>query len=746
MSTQAMKHKIEEENEVQTGNDENKTPNNGEQEPSAKKAKLENEGTKQINTAESSVVENIEAESKVGMKMLINKYRFQGIIKQRFSDFMVREIDLDGNKTFLTDTNHVDDQKPATESNKGEPKEMKDTTCPIDDVTLVKRIDDFAKNESEETLDDRITFLNNDKENRKACHMYFKTKYQNLETDVINKENDTREFVIYYKKSKKGDPRARKNRNTEGQFCHFVLHKQNKDTMDTINLLSKKLRITSKLFSYAGTKDRRATTIQRVAVKQCRSKRLKELNKILINIVLGNFQYKSEPLKLGDLSGNEFTLIIRDVTNATENQIMDACRSLQENGFVNYFGLQRFGTGGAGTHEIGRALLKDDFEKACNLILAEPSENDNDRSKERNALKIYSNNKDPQKAFQALRNRNGIEGKLLSCLKNSPKDFLGALGRLPRNTRLLYLHSYQSFIWNNAVSYRLEKFGFKPVVGDLVLTSETDEEGHKKARLLTEDDIASNTFTIEDIVLPMPGYDVIYPNNSCYDYMKSLMEKDGLDITNMRRAQKDNSLSGAYRTFLVKPKNMTWELMRYDDFTISLIENDVDKMKKSEEEEKTKTKNENECKKESGEEIGENMKAKSSGDSETIKIGSGVDFAVGADDGNKIIISDDENEAKNSTETKITEIESSVNSVNSEPDKSGKSESAMETDSKTEADINDKDSKTLGVSDGKYLALKLIFQLPSSCYATTALRELLTSDSSFKAQQQLNANFNKKKM
>ena len=123
--------------------------------------------------------------------------------------------------------------------------------------------------------------------------------------------------------------------------------------MDTINLLSKKLRITSKLFSYAGTKDRRATTIQRVAVKQCQSKRLKDLNKALINIVLGNFEYKTEPLKLGDLSGNEFTLIIRDVTNATESQIMDACRSLQENGFINYFGLQRFGTGGAGTHEIG---------------------------------------------------------------------------------------------------------------------------------------------------------------------------------------------------------------------------------------------------------------------------------------------------------------------------------------------------------------------------------------------------------
>ena len=92
---------------------------------------------------------------------------------------MVREIDLDGNKIFLTDTNHVDDQKPTTESNTRESKEP-DIPCPVEDVALVKRIDDFAKNESEKTLNDRITFVNNDKENRKACHMYFKTKYPNL--------------------------------------------------------------------------------------------------------------------------------------------------------------------------------------------------------------------------------------------------------------------------------------------------------------------------------------------------------------------------------------------------------------------------------------------------------------------------------------------------------------------------------------------------------------------------------------
>lgn len=47
--------------------------------------------------------------------------------------------------------------------------------------------------------------------------------------------------------------------------------------------------------------------------------------------------------------------------------------------------------------------------------------------------------------------------------------------------------------------------------------------------------------------MPLPGYDVIYPEHESRDFVKGLLESDGLDITDMRRKQKDCSLSGAYR-------------------------------------------------------------------------------------------------------------------------------------------------------------------------------------------------------
>ena len=49
-----------------------------------------------------------------------------------------------------------------------------------------------------------------------------------------------------------------------GDYCQFVLYKENKDTMEAINFISRLLKVKSSAFHYAGTKDRRAITSQLV--------------------------------------------------------------------------------------------------------------------------------------------------------------------------------------------------------------------------------------------------------------------------------------------------------------------------------------------------------------------------------------------------------------------------------------------------------------------------------------------------
>lgn len=52
-------------------------------------------------------------------------------------------------------------------------------------------------------------------------------------------------------------------------------------------------------------------------------------------------------------------------------------------------------------------------------------------------------------------------------------------------------------------------------------------------KVLTDtDDLAA--YTIQDVVLPQPGFDVVYPANALGDKYKEIMGRDGLDPTKMR--------------------------------------------------------------------------------------------------------------------------------------------------------------------------------------------------------------------
>ena len=86
---------------------------------------------------------------------------------------------------------------------------------------------------------------------------------------------------------------------------------------------------------------------------------LRGANKRLRGVTVGNFEYVTAPLRLGALLGNRFTLVLRNVDPEARSTVADAATALHDSGFINYFGLQRFGSGDAPTHRIGASLTSE---------------------------------------------------------------------------------------------------------------------------------------------------------------------------------------------------------------------------------------------------------------------------------------------------------------------------------------------------------------------------------------------------
>ena len=77
--------------------------------------------------------------------------------------------------------------------------------------------------------------------------------------------------------------------------------------------------------------------------------------------------------------------------------------------------------------------------------------------------------------------------------------------QIPFSSRLMYVHSYQSLVWNRVVTHRIQEHGFQPIPGDLVPGNGNGPQ------VLTEETLPQ--YTLHDVILPLPGYDITLPNN-----------------------------------------------------------------------------------------------------------------------------------------------------------------------------------------------------------------------------------------
>ncbi|KAF9116748.1 multisubstrate pseudouridine synthase 7 [Mortierella sp. AM989] len=546
------------------------------------------------------------SEDMVGIRAFVDPSipGFSAIIKQRYSDFIVNEVDMQNETVRLTSyevptpnaevAKLREDRDQAKEDAAQANRDMSDEDKLVELSALLANDEEIMAQIKKmlESFGNDLEFVNlkpeEDKVKRTEIHKLIKERFSGR---MISETVEGTIRLRMHKKKDNFDTRGRAKTDTwkdfGGEFCRFCLFKENRETMEAVNFLVTSLRVPAKVFSFAGTKDRRGVTSQWVTAHKVKAERLVGLNKSLRNMRLGNFSYVSRGMKLGDLSGNRFTITLRNVLVDSEATLNRSMTSLRDKGFINYYGMQRFGTGSVGTHEIGAAMLRSEWEAAVNLIMKPRLGEGPDLEK---ARKHWAEHKDAKEALKLFPKRWVAEHQILWSFQKAGhlRSPLDALTNVPRNLRLMYVHAYQSFVWNHMLTERIRLYGTdKPVVGDLVAEDKAILEvldeidgpsrgDHVRAKVLTEQDV--DQYTIYDVVLPLPGHDVIYPTHAIGEKYKELMTKEGLDPHQMRRSNKDYSLTGSYRAILSKPENVEWEIMRYDEPNLPLTLTDLERL------------------------------------------------------------------------------------------------------------------------------------------------------------------------
>jgi tRNA pseudouridine13 synthase len=127
-----------------------------------------------------------------------------------------------------------------------------------------------------------------------------------------------------------------------GSNLILKIKKSNISTFKLITVLAKATNLEYRDIGYAGLKDKNATTIQYISIpKKYEKEILSNLTSQKIEIL--EKSYNRFPIKIGNLKGNRFSIILNRVTPKANINIRAVALQMQKEGIPNYYGYQRFG-------------------------------------------------------------------------------------------------------------------------------------------------------------------------------------------------------------------------------------------------------------------------------------------------------------------------------------------------------------------------------------------------------------------
>ncbi|KAM7378164.1 hypothetical protein PAMA_013182 [Pampus argenteus] len=456
----------------------------------------------------------------------------------------------------------------------------------LSQLVTEEEAEDFFRFIDAKVRDSSYTFQPDDnKEHRTAVHHFLSRRFGKLvETKSFSEEERT---AITVRLRERGRPKKRtaEDRKEEEVYTAFTLRKENLETLEAISYMAAALGVLPSDFTYAGIKDKRAITYQSMVVKKVSAQRLKEKTVEFEKrgMRLSHVHSVSEPLRLGRLQGNHFDLVVRhlrphgagdthpsgaDTHTRLAALVKEAVENVKAKGFVNYYGPQRFGSGQTiQSDKVGLALLKEDMVNAVRLFFTPEDGNDPQSQAKRHFLQT-DNAKESLALMPLSKARERLMLRALNRYGTGPDGCAQAWLSLPHSMRVFYPHAYCSRVWNEAVAHRLATLGHIARQGDLVWIQtgqnklEDREESSTQIHVVTHQEEQEGIYSLGQVLLPMPGNTVKYPENAMGTWYQERLTRDGLENCRFRVSSLKLNLPGCYRPLLAFLHNLSYKLQR----------------------------------------------------------------------------------------------------------------------------------------------------------------------------------------
>ena len=266
----------------------------------------------------------------------------------------------------------------------------------------------------------------------------------------------------------------------EGPNVWIWIEKVGRTTLDVVLDIARDLHIDRKRTGFAGMKDKKALTRQWICIANMDSEeQFRQVENLdiyktdFLKITRGR-----KKLRMGQLKGNKFRILIRDLDDIEKSADVanEVLKELEITGVPNYYGWQRFGKPRTNTHLVGEALIHNDLKEAVRRYVGNPSQSESEENQM--ARQAYDDG-DLEKSLELMGKGMRYEKMMVrQLIKDSKKGeltdkaYMNALHALPKPLQRMFVHAYQSYLFNDVVSRRVDMGINKYVEGDIIIDPE----------------------------------------------------------------------------------------------------------------------------------------------------------------------------------------------------------------------------------------------------------------------------------